>query len=51
MIKFPPWICLKKKHCVTKYLVQTKRTTARFPLHYNAFALFYFYPNLYIKVK
>ncbi len=26
-------------------------TSAQFPLHYNVFALFYFYPNLYIKVK
>ncbi len=34
-----------------QYLLQTKRTTAQFPLHYNAFALFYFYSNLYIKVK
>ncbi len=40
-----------ENHVTASYLVQTKRTSALFPLHYNALALFSFYPNLYIKVK
>jgi len=37
-----------RKHVTASYLVQTKRTTAQFLyiiLHYNAFALVYFYKN------
>ncbi len=43
-----------EKHVVLRllqYLLQTKQTSMPFPLHYNALALFYFYPYLYIMVK
>ncbi len=40
-----------KNTWLLQYLVQTKWTSAPFPLHYNALALFSFYPNLYIKIK